>query len=201
MPPSVAPRCVTVTLSAEQRDLARRRIAEAGLTDRVTVELCDYRSVSGRYDAVVSVEMIEAVGAAYWTTYSATIDRVLADGGTAAIQAITMPHDRMLATVGDYTWIHKYIFPGGMIPSVEALREAAGTTSLRLVDDLAFGPHYAETLRLWRERFEAHGHEVGRGFGTDPVFRRMWSFYLAYAEAGFRARYLDVRQLTFRRPT
>lgn len=189
----------SITLSEEQRDLARERTGAAGLTHAVDIDLCDYRSVAGRYDAVISVEMIEAVGAAYWGTYLATIDRVLADGGTAAVQAITMPHDQMLATVENYTWIHKYIFPGGMIPSVEAIREAAASSTLRVVDDVAFGPHYAETLRLWRERFDT-APSLGDRFG-DPVFRRMWRFYLAYAEAGFRARYLDVRHLTFRRPS
>ncbi|MFN8052243.1 MAG: cyclopropane-fatty-acyl-phospholipid synthase family protein [Acidimicrobiales bacterium] len=189
----------SITLSEEQRDLARHRVADAGLDDRVSIELCDYRAVSGRFDAVVSVEMIEAVGAAYWGAYLSTLDRVLADGGTAAVQAITMPHQQMLATVDDQTWIHKYIFPGGMIPSVTALAEAAGTTRLRIVDDMSFGPHYAETLRLWRERFETNSANVA-GFGDDPTFRRMWTFYLAYAEAGFRARYLDVHQLVFRRP-
>ena len=188
----------SITLSEEQRDLAVKRVAAAGLSHLVSIELCDYRAVSGRYDAVVSVEMIEAVGAAYWPTYLATLDRVLAPGGTAAIQAITMPHDRMVATVANYTWIHKYIFPGGMIPSVEAVHAAAGATSLRVVDDLGFGLHYAETLRLWRERFEQRIDTLD-DFGSAEVFRRMWTFYLAYCEAGFRARYLDVHQLTLRR--
>ena len=189
----------SITLSEEQRDLARRRIADAGLADRAVVELCDYRDVEGTYDAVVSVEMIEAVGAEYWPTYLAKLDAVTAPGGTVALQAITMPHDHMLATVGNYTWIHKYVFPGGMIPSVTAIADALNPTTLRIVDDLSFGPHYAETLRLWRERFEAAAPSGDRF--DDPIFRRMWTFYLAYCEAGFRARHLDVRQLTLRRPT
>ena len=189
----------SVTLSAEQLALARDRVAAAGFADRVTIELCDYRAVGGQYDAVISVEMIEAVGEAFWPTYFGTIDRVLAPGGAVGIQAITMPHDRMLASRQTYTWMHKYVFPGGLLPSVEAVHRAVGGTSMRVVDDFAFGHGYAETLRLWRERFVEHSAEVRR-LGFDPIFRRMWTFYLAYCEAGFRSRYLDVHQFVLRRP-
>ncbi|MFC9327575.1 class I SAM-dependent methyltransferase [Kitasatospora sp. NPDC057015] len=190
---------VTLTLSEEQRRLAERRIAEAGYAGQVEVRLCDYRTAEGRYDAVVSVEMIEAVGRPYWPAYFATLDRVLAPGGRAVLQAITMPHERMLASTDTYTWILKYIFPGGQIPSTEGLaRAAAEHSGLRLTHWHAFGPHYAETLRLWRERFTARAEEVA-GLGFDHVFRRMWELYLAYSEAGFRAGYLDVQHLLFTR--
>lgn len=189
----------TITLSVEQQHLARRRIAEAGLADRVSVELCDYRDVEGSFDAVVSVEMIEAVGEAYWPTYYATLERVLARGGRVGVQAITLPHDRLQATRHDYTWIHKYVFPGGRIPSVESVNAQARVAGLRVTDDLAFGLHYAETLRLWRESFSINGHAV-TDFGTDPTFVRMWTFYLAYCEAGFRTGYLDVHQFVLQRP-
>jgi cyclopropane-fatty-acyl-phospholipid synthase len=189
----------SVTLSQEQLALAQRRVAEAGYADRVTIELCDYRAVSGQYDAVISVEMIEAVGEAYWPVYFETINRVLAPGGAVGLQAITMPHERMVASRRTYTWIHKYVFPGGLLPSVQAVRTAAEGASLRVVDDLAFGLGYAETLRLWRERFVAEANTV-RQLGFDPIFRRMWTFYLAYSEAGFRSRYLDVHQFILRRP-
>ncbi|WP_405020529.1 cyclopropane-fatty-acyl-phospholipid synthase family protein [Kitasatospora sp. NBC_00070] len=192
-------RVVSLTLSAEQLDLARRRIAEAGLADRAEVRLCDYRSAEGSYDAVVSVEMIEAVGRAYWPAYFATLDRVLAPGGRVALQSITMPHRRMLATTDTYTWILKYIFPGGQIPSTEGLAQAAARHSgLRLTADRGYGGHYAETLRLWRERFTTRTEEV-TALGFDPVFQRMWELYLAYSEAGFRTGYLDVRQLLLTR--
>ena len=111
----------SITLSAEQQRLARQRVAAAGLSDRVDIDLCDYRDVEGRYDAVLSVEMIEAVGYRFWPTYFQTLDRLVVPGGRVAIQAITMPHDRMLATRNTYTWIQKYIFPGGMLPSTEAI--------------------------------------------------------------------------------
>ncbi|EST38242.1 hypothetical protein N566_08530 [Streptomycetaceae bacterium MP113-05] len=185
----------SVTLSREQRDLARERIRDAGHDGRVQVRLCDYREVEGTYDAIVSVEMIEAVGAEFWPQFFTTLDDRLEPGGRVALQAITMPHDRMLATRNSYSWIHKYIFPGGMLPSVEAVsRITDSRTAMRLTRDDGFGPHYAETLRLWRERFTSRADEVD-ALGFDGIFRRMWTFYLAYSEAGFRSGYLDVRQL------
>ena len=187
----------SVTLSAEQRQLATARAAAAGVSDRVTIELLDYRDVTGTYDAVVSVEMIEAVGAHFWPTYLATVDRLVAPGGRVAIQAITMPHDRMVASRNTYTWIQKYIFPGGMIPSTEAIMGITERqTRLRTVDMVSLRPHYAETLRMWRERFVARRDELA-ALGFDEVFRRMWELYLAYSEAGFRSGYLDVYQWTF----
>ena len=187
----------SVTLSAEQQRLARQRVAAAGLSDRVDIELCDYRDVDGRYDAVVSVEMIEAVGYRFWPTYFQTLDRLVVPGGRVAIQAITMPHDRMLATRNTYTWIQKYIFPGGLLPSTEAIIGITERhTRLRTVDMLSLRPHYAETLRLWRERFVERRDAVA-ALGFDEVFHRMWELYLAYSEAGFRSGYLDVYQWTF----
>jgi cyclopropane-fatty-acyl-phospholipid synthase len=189
----------TLTLSAEQAALARERIAGAGLADRVTVELCDYREVDGEYDAVVSVEMVEAVGWRYWPAYFAAIDRVLAPGGRAAIQAITMADHRMRATRDDETWMTRYVFPGGFLPSVEALERAARrTTPLRLRGTTALGPHYAETLRRWDRAFTARADEV-ESLGFDAAFRRMWHYYLEYCRAGFAAGYIDVHQLLFTR--
>lgn len=185
---------VTITLSTEQRDLARSRVDAAGHTDRVRVELCDYRDVRGEYDAIVSVEMIEAVGAEYWPAYFDTLRKALAPGGRIALQAITMAHDRMLATAQSHTWISKYIFPGGLIPSREAIRTEAARAGLSVTADHGFGEHYAETLRLWRERFTGHTARVTE-LGFDHVFQRMWELYLAYSEAGFRSRYLDVRHI------
>ncbi|MFF9340467.1 class I SAM-dependent methyltransferase [Streptomyces sp. NPDC014773] len=187
-------RVTTLTLSAEQAALARERVAEAGLADRVDVRLRDYRDVEGRYDAVVSVEMIEAVGADYWPAYFTALRRALAPGGRIALQAITMGHQRMLHTAATHTFISKYVFPGGLIPSREAIAGHSAAAGLTTAADDGFGDHYAETLRLWRERFATHRPAVA-GLGFDPVFQRMWEFYLAYSEAGFRSRYLDVRQL------
>jgi cyclopropane-fatty-acyl-phospholipid synthase len=187
----------SITLSDEQKALADRRIAAAGLHDRVTVEICDYRDVTGNYDAVVSVEMIEAVGWEYWSTYFEQIDALLTDGGRVALQAITMPHDRMLASRGTHTWITKYIFPGGALPSVSVIDEVTRKrTSLHLVGQLDMGLHYAATLRFWDEAFRAAADDVRR-LGFDETFQRMWHFYLAYCEAGFAAHYINVNQLTF----
>lgn len=193
----------TITLSVEQQALAQQRIAAAGHADAVTVDLCDYRALldepSGGYDAVVSVEMIEAVGWEFWPTYFQTLDHVLAPGGRVALQAITLPHDRMLATRSTHTFITKYIFPGGALPSVRAVEESLGRhTRLRVVDDLALGSHYARTLALWDQTFVGAEDHV-RDLGFDEVFGRMWHFYLEYSRAGFAAGYLDVHQLTMTR--
>ena len=189
----------SVTLSEEQRALAVRRVEEANLGDRVTIELRDYRDVSGTYDAVVSVEMIEAVGAEYWPTYFASIGSLLRPGGRMGLQAITMPHDRMLASRHAYSWIHKYVFPGGLIPSPDAIRwHAEHDGGMRIVGEYGFGNDYARTLRLWRERFAAQRATVEE-LGFDEIFQRMWEFYLAYSEAGFRSGHLDVRHFALER--
>ncbi|MFV8049617.1 class I SAM-dependent methyltransferase [Mycobacterium sp. 48b] len=187
----------SITLSAEQQRLARQRVAAAGLSDLVRIDLVDYRDVDGCYDAVVSVEMVEAVGYQFWPTYFRALDRLVTPGGRVAIQAITMPHDRMLASRGTHTWIQKYIFPGGLLPSTEAIIGLTERqTRLRTVDMMSLRPHYAETLRLWRERFVSRRDTVA-ALGFDDVFARMWELYLAYSEAGFASGYLDVYQWTF----
>ena len=139
------------------------------------------------------------MGERYWPAYFSRIDRLLATGGRAGIQAITMPHDQMLATRGGHTWIHKYIFPGGQIPSLQAITDTLRDhTSLRVTADYPMGPHYARTLAEWRGQFlAATGNVSALGFG--PAFQRMWNLYLAYSEAGFRAGYLDVHQLILER--
>ncbi|WP_078315004.1 class I SAM-dependent methyltransferase [Mycobacterium sp. D16Q16] len=189
----------SVTLSTEQQQLAQQRVQAAGLSDRVQIELRDYRDVQGQYDAIVSIEMIEAVGFDFWTTYFRTIDRLLKPGGRLALQAITMPHERMLASRNTHTWIQKYIFPGGLLPSVRAIDETTTeTTDLRTIETMSLRPHYAETLRLWTQQFAAQREAVSAlGFGE--AFYRMWELYLAYSEAGFRSGYLDVHQWIFQR--
>ncbi|MGH3432636.1 MAG: class I SAM-dependent methyltransferase, partial [Thermocrispum sp.] len=181
----------SLTISAEQKELAEQRIAAAGVADSAEVQLCDYREAVGDYDAVVSVEMLEAVGLEYWPTFFATVDRLLRPGGKAGLQVITMPHDRMLATRDKYTWIHKYVFPGGMLPSVRAIEHAVRKhTGLRIDERRSLRTDYARTLRLWRERYLDNVQQV-REAGFDATFDRMWEFYLAYSEAGFRSGYLD----------
>jgi cyclopropane-fatty-acyl-phospholipid synthase len=143
--------------------------------------------------------MIEAVGERYWDEYFAALDAHLAPGGRIGLQTITMSHDRMLATRHTYTWIQKYIFPGGLLPSVTAIENSlASATRLRITGHEDFGAHYAGTLRIWRDRFCARAGEAAR-LGFDEVFQRMWTFYLAYSEAGFRSGYIGVSQLTLAR--
>jgi cyclopropane-fatty-acyl-phospholipid synthase len=190
----------TLTLSEEQAVVARDRARRAGVSARVDVQLRDYRDVEGRYDCIVSVEMIEAVGAEYWSTYFRTLERALAPGGKVGVQAILLAHDRMLATRDQYTWISKYIFPGGALPSLRVIEEIVrDDTALRVEAVDAFGADYARTLRAWRERFDAQAREVD-ALGFDATFRRMWDFYLAYCEAGFATGYLDVAQILLSRP-
>jgi len=192
---------VTITNSGQQYELARQRVRSAGLDGPVQVELCDYREVGGRYDAVVSVEMIEAVGDRYWPAYFGAIDRLLAPGGRAALQAITLPHDRMVGISRTYSWMDRYIFPGAVIPSVRANEETlARHTSLRIASYRPMEAHYAQTLRTWRERFTANAALVDR-LGFDLVFRRMWCFYLAYCEAGFGTGLVNVGQYLLTRET
>jgi len=187
----------SVTLSEREQWVARRRVAAAGLSDRVQIDLRDYRDVGGNYDAVISVEMIETLGFHAWPEYFRILDQLLTPSGRLAIQAITMPHNRMTATRNTHTWIQKYVFPGGLIPSTTAIMDIAEReTCLRAVDTLSFREHYAETLRLWRERFMQRRKTLSH-IGFDEVFARMWELYLAHAEAGFRSGYLDVHQWTF----
>ena len=192
-------RVTTLTLSREQAALARQRAEAAGVADAVDIRVEDYREARGRFDAIVSVEMIEAVGEEYWPTYFRALDGLLAQGGTVAIQAILMSHDRYLVTRRSYGWIQKHIFPGGLIPSLQAVSEVTEReTELRLTRVHTFGQDYAETLRRWRETFLRAWPLVQR-LGFDETFRRKWEFYLAYCEAGFASGYLDVAQLRLER--
>jgi len=188
----------TVTLSVEQAALASERAEAAGVADRIDIRIQDYREVEGEYDAVVSIEMIEAVGDEYWQTYFDAIDRLLAPGGVAVVQAILMSHARYRVTRRSLSWIQKHIFPGGIIPSVKAIEKCTARTSLRITDRQHFGHHYAETLRRWRSTFLAHWDAI-EALGFEPRFRRIWEFYLSYSEAGFATDYLDVAQFRFER--
>ena len=189
---------VTVTLSEQQAAHARRRVADLGLGRSVEVRIEDYRDVRGRYDAIVSVEMIEAVGPRGWAPYVAVLDRRLAPGGRVGLQSIVMDHDGMRSARRSQSWTQKYVFPGGLVPSERALDETVAATPLMVVDRLHFGPSYARTIAEWRWRFTAATDEVA-GLGFDDTFRRMWDFYLAQSEAGFRTGYLDVIQLVLER--
>jgi len=195
----------TITISAEQRRIATERVAAAGLSNLVDVELCDYREAeppgNGRagYDAVLSVEMIEAVGERYWPEYFRTLDRLLAPNGRVGLQAITMRQDRMRVARKTHSWLNEYIFPGGLVPSVASIEQTLERhTDLWVLNRFAFGAHYAQTLRVWRERFAAREAELRR-LGFSDTFCRTWQLYLASCEAGFRSGYLDVYQFVLGR--
>jgi cyclopropane-fatty-acyl-phospholipid synthase len=193
-------RVTTATISAAQAGLARRRVEEAGRADSVEIVLADYRDLRGRYDAIVSIEMFEAVGEEYWPAFFASCERLLDPQGAIGLQTITMPHERYLATRHAYTWVKKYIFPGGLIPSRAAIEHTLEHGSaLRVTAEREIGHHYAVTLRHWRERFCERADEVQRlGFGRS--FIRMWELYLAYCEAGFRTGAIGDTQLRLERP-
>jgi cyclopropane-fatty-acyl-phospholipid synthase len=189
----------SLTLSEEQARVARQRVDEAGFSNVVDIRVEDYRDVSGRYDAIVSVEMIEAVGERWWPEFFGQLDRLLEPNGKVGLQAILMDHSRLLETRSSWTWVHKYIFPGGLVPSRKAIDDVLEqNTTLAVTQDLRFGLSYAETLQRWRRTFESRASQI-EALGFDETFRRMWSFYLAYSEAGFRSGYLDVAQLVLDR--
>ena len=193
-------RVTTTTISKEQHALATERVAQAGLSDRVTVLLEDYRDLSGAYDKLVSIEMIEAIGHQYLDTYMAKCASLLKPDGLALVQAITIEDHRYPQALRSVDFIKRHIFPGSFIPSISAITGAmARSTDLRLVSQEDFGPSYALTLRHWRERFLARLPEV-RALGYDERFIRMWEFYLAYCEGGFLERSIGVSQLLFARP-
>lgn len=192
-------RVTAVTLSAQQADYARRRVAAAELADRVDIVESDYREVRGAFDKIVSIEMIEAVGHDLDTSF-ATCDRLLGPDGLAAIQVIAKPDQRARRTKKlDDGWIERYIFPGSLIPSITGLVNAATNSSKLILQDAdEIGLSYARTLATWGERFRANLAQA-RALGYDDRFLRAWEFYLATAEAGFRSRYLRDVQLTFTR--
>jgi len=190
----------TATISQEQHALATAKVRAAGLQNRVDVVLQDYRDLQGQYDKLVSIEMIEAIGAPYLDTYFTKIGSLLRPDGLALLQAITIEDHRYAQALAEVDFIKRYIFPGSFIPSIEAmLRAKTRTCDLALVDLEDFGLSYARTLQAWRERFLAHLPEV-RAQGFDERFCRLWTFYLAYCEGGFRERSIGVSHLLLAKP-
>jgi cyclopropane-fatty-acyl-phospholipid synthase len=189
-----------VTLSSEQLDYARGRLADAGLADKTDLRLQDYRDIGdGPYDAIASIEMFEAVGRAYWGSFFGNLHAQLKPGGRACIQTITIRDEQFERYARSSDFIQQYIFPGGMLPSPSAFRAEAAKAGLEVIRECAFGPDYAETLRRWRHRFLSQDRQV-RQLGFDTRFMRIWEFYLAYCEAAFDTRSTDVMQFTLRRP-
>jgi cyclopropane-fatty-acyl-phospholipid synthase len=189
-------RVTGITLSPAQAELARRRVAAAGLADRVEIRLQDFREVEGTFTKVASIEMIEAIGEPLLPTFFETVDRVLAPGGRACIQSILIPDARYRRYRTSPDWIERHVFPGCLIPSLGALTQAAGRLRIRNVEHV--GRHYGETLARWRAAFDARLGAV-RDQGFDERFIRTWDFYLASCEALFRAGLLDGAQLVVTR--
>lgn len=190
----LAPRCGHVTgltLSRAQLAHARDRITREGLERKVDLRLQDYREVSGTFARIVSIEMLEAVGEAWWPTYFQTLHNRLAPGGRAVLQVITIAEDRFEHYRRAPDFIQHYIFPGGMLPTRAILRDQARAAGLRLAHSETFGHGYAETLAEWRRRFTARAQEIA-AMGYDEAFQRLWAYYLSYCEAGFLTGQIDV---------
>ncbi len=191
-------RVTSLTISPAQAEYARRRVQEEGLADRVEIRLQDYRDATGRFDRIASIEMIEAVGEAYWPVFFARLRDRLEPGGIAGLQLITIADAWFEAYRANPDFIQTYIFPGGMLPSPTALDRQYRMAGLVPTAERTFGGDYARTLALWRARFEAAWPEL-RGRGFDERFRRLWRYYLAYCETGFRTGSIDVRQVRLER--
>ena len=192
-------RITGVTLSTEQLAFANARMERLGQAPQADLRLQDYRDISdGPFDAVCSIEMIEAVGREYWPTYFGAISRLLKPGGHACIQSIVIDDALFERYISGTDFIQQYIFPGGCLPCPREFRAQAQAAGLTVVDEFAFGADYATTLRLWREKFLAEKARVLQ-LGFDERFIRTWEFYLAYCEAGFTEGDIDVLQYTLRK--
>jgi cyclopropane-fatty-acyl-phospholipid synthase len=191
-------RVTGITISQAQLELARARVAAAGLTDRVDIQSRDYRDITGRYDAIVSIEMLEAVGARYLPRFFEVCDSALVEGGRLAIQVITFRDDAFRAQLQGANWIQRRIFPGGELPSLAAIEAGLAGTRLLVASVADIRDSYARTLSMWRERFLLQRDAI-RAMGFDERFLRMWEYYLAISEAGFRTGLCQDLQIAFQR--
>lgn len=193
-------RVTTTTISAQQAAIAQQRIADAGLSGRITLLQQDYRDLTGQYDKLASIEMIEAVGHKYFDTFFRKIGSLLRPDGSALLQAIVMPERRYQQYLGGVDFIQRYVFPGGCLPSMGAMLESSGRASdMRFVHAEDFASHYAETLRRWRRAFTDQQDAV-RQQGYSEEFLRLWNYYLCYCEAVFEERHVGVVQIQFDKP-
>lgn len=192
-------RVTALTISRAQHAHAARAIAQAGLGDRIDLRLEDYRDVDGTFDRIVSIEMFEAVGEAYWNAFFETLKARLRPGGRAGLQLITIDDRRYAAYRGQVDFIRRHVFPGGMLPSDSVVDRLCARHGMPIVADRRFAEDYARTLREWRGRFDAAWPRIAP-LGFDARFRRMWTYYLAYCEVGFTTRNTDVRQIVLEKP-
>ncbi|GGK54527.1 SAM-dependent methyltransferase [Salinarimonas ramus] len=192
-------RVTALTISRAQHEHAARTIAQAGLSDLIELRFEDYRDVGGTYDRIVSIEMFEAVGEAYWDAFYETMKARLAPGGRAGLQLITIRDTRYEAYRGRVDFIRRHVFPGGMLPSDAVVARLSERHGMPIVSDASYAEDYALTLRAWRGRFAEAWPRIAP-LGFDERFRRMWTYYLAYCEVGFATRNTDVRQIVLARP-
>jgi len=191
-------RVTGLTISREQFDFAQERIFKAGLNEKVELKLQDYRDERGTYDRIASIEMFEAVGEEYWQTYFRQLRDRLKQGGMAGLQVITIDEQIFPRYRKELDFIRRYVFPGGMLPTGRIMRELGTKNGLSLAAERIFGHDYADTLVHWRDSFRSAWPQLTE-LGFDERFRRLWEYYLAYCEAGFRAETIDVRQMIFAR--
>ena len=189
-------RVTSITVSKAQHELATQRIADAGLSDSAKVELRDYRELSGQYDAIVSIEMLEAVGAEYFEAFFRACDRVLKPGARMSLQSICFPDVAYEPQRRGVNWIQQYIFPGGLLPSLAAIERSLHGTQLLITATQDIAAHYVQTLIAWRRNFLARLREV-RAMGFDDRFIRMWEYYLALSESGFATGLVQDQQIVF----
>ena len=192
-------RVTGITISKEQFNFARQRLFKQGLADKTDIRLEDYRDTQGTFDRVASIEMFEAVGEKYWPAYFSKIRDRLAPLGQAGLQIITIDERYFSAYRTSVDFIQKYVFPGGMLPSMQVLRDQVARAGLSWRDEATFGLDYAQTLSHWRDSFLGAWDDI-RTLGFDERFKRLWNYYLSYCEAGFRAGSVDVTQITLTKP-
>lgn len=190
----------SVTISEEQQKLAMQRVREKRLEEQVSVIICDYRKIAGEFDKIVSVEMLEAVGASHFESFFAQCSKLLKKDGILAFQVITCPDSRFEELKNGVDWIQKHIFPGSLLPSVGAINQAINDTgNLTMVDLKDIGSDYARTLKMWNDNFNAVREQV-KALGFSENFCRKWNYYLCYCEAAFRMRNINVMQMVYARP-
>lgn len=195
----IGARVTGLTISKEQFEFATARIQAAGLSDRVEIKMLDYRDETGTFDRIASIEMFEAVGEEFWPAYFRQLRDRLKDGGKAGLQVITIQESLFTGYKREIDFIRRYIFPGGMLPTPTIMRDMGREHGLSLSGELVFGHDYATTLSQWRDSFRTAWPQL-TPLGFDERFRRLWEYYLAYCEAGFRAGTIDVRQMVFAKP-
>ena len=190
-------RVTGLTISQEQHAFASRRIAEAGLSEKVDIRFQDYRDETGQYDRIASIEMFEAVGEKYWPVFFGKVKDCLKAGGTAGMQIITINEQAFPLYRKRPDFIQRYVFPGGMLPTPQILRSLGSDHGLSFLRERIFAQDYARTLEEWRKRFWDSWEKI-MPLGFDERFKKLWEFYLHYCEAGFRAEYIDVRQVVYK---